>query len=101
MQEKHPDKTFIGWIHKGFDFLGYYFDGLFLRPAKVIVVKMLEKLSQLYEQKTLPHKRERLAEYLKRWRQWMTGKVPLSVAAPSNMQLYISRHTPRHHHRNL
>ena len=21
--EKHPDKTFIGWITKGFDFLGY------------------------------------------------------------------------------
>jgi hypothetical protein len=21
--EKHPDKTFIGWIERGFDFLGY------------------------------------------------------------------------------
>ncbi len=28
--EKHPDKTFIGRIEKGFDFLGYHFspDGL-------------------------------------------------------------------------
>jgi hypothetical protein len=24
--EKHPDKTFIGWIAKGFDFLGYSFE---------------------------------------------------------------------------
>ncbi len=23
--EKHPDKTFIGRIEKGFDFLGYHF----------------------------------------------------------------------------
>jgi len=23
--EKHPDKTFIGWIERGFDFPGYHF----------------------------------------------------------------------------
>jgi RNA-directed DNA polymerase len=31
---KHPDKTFIGRIERGFDFLGYYFTpgGLSLAP---------------------------------------------------------------------
>jgi RNA-directed DNA polymerase len=28
---RHPDKTFIGRIEKGFDFLGYHFDGGLLR----------------------------------------------------------------------
>jgi hypothetical protein len=32
--EKHPDKTFIGRIERGFDFLGYHFspDGLTAAP---------------------------------------------------------------------
>jgi RNA-directed DNA polymerase len=32
--EKHPDKTFIGRIERGFDFLGYHFSpgGLSLAP---------------------------------------------------------------------
>jgi len=32
--EKHPDKTFIGRIAKGFDFLGYSFEpkGLSIAP---------------------------------------------------------------------
>jgi hypothetical protein len=32
--EKHPDKTFIGRIERGFDFIGYHFspDGLTAAP---------------------------------------------------------------------
>jgi len=35
--EKHPDKTFIGRIERGFDFLGYHFsrDGLKMTCPKV------------------------------------------------------------------
>ncbi len=32
--EKHPDKTFIGRIEKGFDFLGYHFSRSGLSVAK-------------------------------------------------------------------
>jgi RNA-directed DNA polymerase len=32
--QKHPDKTFIGRIEKGFDFLGYHFVDGVLRAAQ-------------------------------------------------------------------
>ncbi len=35
--EKHPDKTFIGRIERGFDFLGYHFGPDGLSVAKKIV----------------------------------------------------------------
>jgi RNA-directed DNA polymerase len=36
--EKHPDKTFIGQIAKGFDFLGYNFEpkGLSIAPKTLL-----------------------------------------------------------------
>jgi hypothetical protein len=52
---QHPDKTFIGRIDRGFDFLGYHFsrdaDGVqALGLAAVTVAKFKEKLFRLYEQ---------------------------------------------------
>ena len=52
---QHPDKTFIGRIDRGFDFLGYHFsrdaDGeQALGLAAVTVAKFKEKLFRLYEQ---------------------------------------------------
>lgn len=48
--EKHPDKTFIGGIERGFDFLGYYFSPAGLRVAKKTIANFIEKASWLYEQ---------------------------------------------------
>jgi hypothetical protein len=47
---KHPDKTFIGRITRGFDFLGFLFTekGL-LKVATITRQKMLLKLHKLYE----------------------------------------------------
>ncbi len=48
---KHPDKTFIGRIRKGFDFLGYRFGEGALGLAGKTVENFKEKCSRLYEQK--------------------------------------------------
>ena len=52
---KHPDKTFIGRIDRGFDFLGYHFSRdcegqTVLSLAPITIAKHQEKLSRLYEQ---------------------------------------------------
>ena len=48
--EKHPAKTFIGRIERGFDFLGYHFSPAGLAVAKKTVANFIEKASRLYEQ---------------------------------------------------
>ena len=47
---QHPEKTFIGRINRGFDFLGYAISRNGLRPASKTVKKFAERLCQLYEQ---------------------------------------------------
>jgi hypothetical protein len=41
--EKHPDKTFIGRIERGFDFLGYHFGPAGSRVAKQTITNFIEK----------------------------------------------------------
>ena len=48
--EKYPDKTFIGRIAKGFDFLGYSFEPKGLSIAPKTLANFLERKTQLYEQ---------------------------------------------------
>ena len=48
--EQHPDKTFIGKVERGFDFLGY-----FIRPGVLMVsrgtfARFTERITRLYEQ---------------------------------------------------
>jgi hypothetical protein len=45
------DKTFIGRIERGFDFLGYRFSPAGLTLAKQTIANFIEKASRLYEQK--------------------------------------------------
>ena len=47
----HPDKTFIGRITKGFDFLGYRFVHGGVRLTSKTLCKMYETAARLYEQK--------------------------------------------------
>ena len=70
--EKHPDTTFIGWIARGIDFLGYWFSSSGLGVAKKTVERMLEKVSQLYEHKAC---RVRIETYLKHWWRWVLSGV--------------------------
>ena len=48
--EKHPDKTFIGRIERGFDFLGYHFRPAGLSVAQKTVDNFLQRATRLYEQ---------------------------------------------------
>jgi len=87
---KHPDKTFIGRIEKGFDFLGYRFSPDGLRVATKTVENFIVRLHRLYEQKkTAPDREAVLGEYVQRWCRWVQAGLGLSIrtlssgAAPS------------------
>jgi len=74
---QHPDKTFIGKVAKGFDWLGHWFtlEGL-VGPAPRALSNFASKLRQLYEQaRKRPSLREglelRVARYVKRWYRWL------------------------------
>ena len=72
----HPDKTFIGRIQKGFDWLGYH-----IRPDGLsVAIKTLEnfvaRLRQLYEQsREEPLGSSRLGDYAQRWVRWVQAGV--------------------------
>jgi RNA-directed DNA polymerase len=72
--EKHPDKTFIGRIERGFDFLGYHFSPAGLTIAKETVAKFFEKASRLYEQeRSAVLAATALEMYVRRWVRWTTS----------------------------
>jgi hypothetical protein len=66
---KHPDKTFIGRIEKGFDWLGYHISRAGLRVATKTLQHFVTRSLRLYEQEL----REggtpfsRLGDYVRRW----------------------------------
>jgi hypothetical protein len=73
--EKHPDKTYIGKIENGFDFLGYQFNGNHLTVAAKTVEKHVLHYRQLYEQlrmkkTTSIEMATVLGLYVKRWQRW-------------------------------
>ncbi len=70
--EKHPDKTFIGKIERGFDFLGYHFSRDGLRVAKATIQRFVERASRLYEQKRVgAGAPDALGMYVRRWVRWV------------------------------
>jgi RNA-directed DNA polymerase len=77
---KHPDKTSMGRIEKGFDFLGYHFSHGGLSLAQKTFDNFVEKALRLYEQEP-PHRRmKQLGVYYHRWRGWALSIA--TVAAP-------------------
>jgi hypothetical protein len=72
--EKHPDKTFVGKIERGFDFLGYYFSPAGLAVAKKTISNFIEKASRLYEQERRAVSAATALEmYVRRWLGWAKG----------------------------
>ncbi len=69
--EKHPDKTFIGRIERGFDFLCYHFSREGLTVAKATIQKFVERALRLYEQdRREPKGSARFGMYVRRWVRW-------------------------------
>jgi RNA-directed DNA polymerase len=67
----HPDKTSIGRIEKGFDFLGYHFSCGPLRLAHQTIQHFAARLYRLYEQqKRAPEGALILGKYVTRWLRW-------------------------------
>jgi hypothetical protein len=64
--QQHPDKTFVGRISRGFDFVGYSFSkaGL-VGVAEQTIVLCVERTNQFYEQgaDTMC-----IVDYVRRWR---------------------------------
>ncbi|NEP04894.1 MAG: hypothetical protein F6K25_05685 [Okeania sp. SIO2G4] len=69
---KHPDKTFIGRVARGFDFLGYWFSPAGLGIARKTVERMVENMRRLYEQGASD---ERIEAYFQRWCRWVNGGI--------------------------
>ncbi len=72
--EKHPDKTFIGRIERGFDFLGYHFRPDRLSLAAKTIENFVARAIRLYEQE--PGEAcasSRFGVYVRRWAGWVTG----------------------------
>jgi hypothetical protein len=67
----HPDKTFIGRVEKGFDFLGCRLClEERLRPAAAAVARVQEKIARLYEQGA---DSLHIGQFLRRWRSAFQG----------------------------
>ncbi len=72
--DKHPDKTFIGRIERGFDFLGYHFRPDRLSVAAKTIENFLARAIRLYEQEPgEPCDFSRLGAYVKHWAAWAKG----------------------------
>jgi|GEM_PF-1911616 len=75
--EKHPEKTFIGQISRGFDFLGYWFSSVGLGVVRKTVQRCLDKVSRLYEQGASVG---RIGDYVRRWWRWVRGGLRRHIA---------------------
>ncbi len=79
--EKHPDKTFIGRIERGFDFLGYHFGPDGLSVAEKTIERFVARAIRLYEQE--PGEvlaSSRFGLYVRRWVRWVSAGHPLGIA---------------------
>jgi len=72
--EKHPDKTVIGRIERGFDFLGYHFVPDGISVARKTVENFIARAIRLYEQEPRePYGSHRFGLYVKQWVRWAGG----------------------------
>lgn len=80
--EQHPDKTFIGRIQRGFDWLGYQYDarGLCAIAPRALANHHL-KIQRLFEQARCQsvHQKaqieQRMLDYITRWQRWVTAGI--------------------------
>ncbi len=78
--EKHPDKTFVGRVERGFEFLGYRFGPQGLGIAAPTARRFVERVARLYEQERgQPGGFPALREYVRRWLRWAEAGLPAGV----------------------
>jgi hypothetical protein len=87
--EQHPDKTFIGRISRGFDFLGYAFTSAGLDAAPQAVERCAQRVSQLYEQDV---DLVRIGTSVRRWLRWArSGLRALGVGLSERALVLVVR----------
>ncbi|MCP4989046.1 MAG: hypothetical protein GY928_24210 [Colwellia sp.] len=79
--EQHPDKTFIGRVERGFDFLGYFIRPGVLRVSRGTFVRFTERISRLYEQGA---DIDRIGEYVRHWFKWAKSGLGFSRCFKGN-----------------
>lgn len=75
---QHPDKTFIGRIERGFDFLGYRFSSTGLEIAPQTIERFNTHMARLYEQGADAN---RIGQYARCWRRWVQAWVKFTHGA--------------------
>ena len=91
-REKHPDKTFIGRIKRGFDFLGYHFDRRHPAIASATLARAVERMTRLYEQGATDPRSAVLDEYVRRWCRWARAglhRYAVFIALPALFLSYV------------
>ena len=82
-RRNHPDKTFVGRIEKGFDFLGYHFRPEGLGVAEKTIADFVDKASRLYEQERGGNDcSSRFESYVTRWLGWVKGGLTRERSGP-------------------
>ena len=85
--EKAPEKTFIGRVERGFDFLGFRFSPDGITVAEATLQRFCERALRLYEQdRREPEGSPRLDVYVKRWWGWAQGGFLASEAGEAVSQ---------------
>jgi hypothetical protein len=79
----HPDKTFIGRVERGFDFLGYHITPQGLTVAEETLRRFVARVTRLYEHgRGRPFGTAPLGSYVRRWATWATAGVSPLGAPP-------------------
>lgn len=86
--EQHPDKTSIGRIAKGFDFLGYCLTPAGLVPAARTLQNCLQRIARLTSQGADVN---RIGLYLRNWLVWLGGALTGCVSVVSVLRTCKSR----------
>ena len=86
--DTHPDKTFIGRIERGFDWLGYHISPAGLRLATRTIRNFVTRLTRLYEREAgRPAGAARLGQYVRRWLAWARGAIIGQADADRNPEV--------------
>jgi RNA-directed DNA polymerase len=75
--EQHPDKTFVGWITRGFTFLGYWITEKGVTGVAPSTWEAFHgRVARLYEQNApLEEIRRGVELYVRRWKRWVLSGV--------------------------
>jgi RNA-directed DNA polymerase len=84
--EKHPDKTEIKRITRGFTFLGYKFTATSLEVAEKTLHNAITKVVRLFEQDAT---RERIGSYWKKFWGWARSGLPNVIRSMSVLEVLM------------